>query len=116
VYSILPVGWRANILQDHADHGAPQDEQSPMGPMFFDGGDLTSRIVWLLPFIQIEFKSNLGMVGRHLLVFANAAFYKTWSVLPCSRMLCVMFSAGIKPHSPPVRQMCAFYKATSLNP
>jgi hypothetical protein len=40
------------------------------------------------PLTQIEFKSFPGIVGRYLLVFADVAFYRTWSVLPCSRMLC----------------------------
>jgi hypothetical protein len=43
------------------------------------------------PLIQIELKSFPGIVGRYLLVSFDMAFYKTWLVPPCLRMLCDMW-------------------------
>jgi hypothetical protein len=39
------------------------------------------------PLIQIELKSFPGIVWKYFLVFLNVAFYSTWSVPPCTRMI-----------------------------
>jgi hypothetical protein len=54
------------------------------------------------PLTQIEFKSFPGIMERYFLVFADAAFYMTGSILPCF-VFFVMYCPKTQPAATVIR-------------